>query len=73
LVDENGGVMQDTHARSSVLVGRHMVQLCLFVAAWSADSPQFHQWILFDDVWAASHAALANGLLRWTARWDALS
>lgn len=33
----------------------------------------FHQWVLFDDVWARAHPLLANGLLRWTSRWDVLT
>jgi hypothetical protein len=33
----------------------------------------FHQWILFDDVWASAHADLANALLRFARRWDVLS
>ncbi len=33
----------------------------------------FHQWILFDDLWAGEHEHLAQSLLRFAARWDVLS
>ena len=33
----------------------------------------YHQWIFFDDQWAAAHPDLANSLLRYTRCWDMLS
>lgn len=33
----------------------------------------FTQWIFFDDRWAAAHPILAEGLLRYAARWDVLT
>jgi hypothetical protein len=33
----------------------------------------YHQWILFDDLWAGEHEHLAQSLLRFESRWDVLS
>ena len=30
----------------------------------------YERWYLFDDVWAATHPALASSLLRCAASWD---
>ncbi|MBX2804130.1 MAG: hypothetical protein KTR31_41095 [Myxococcales bacterium] len=72
LLDEQGGPDADSVRRAMVAVSPHLAQACFFVAEWSADSPQFHQWIFFDDVWAQAHPEMANALLRWTAGWDLL-
>jgi hypothetical protein len=33
----------------------------------------YHQWIVFDDLWASAHSDLANGLLAWASGWDVLA
>jgi uncharacterized protein (TIGR02996 family) len=73
LVDEAGGVEERGLELSRLSVGEHIAQLSLFTAEWNEGKPMFHQWVLFDDVWAGNHPALANGLLRFAARWDVLS
>jgi hypothetical protein len=57
--------------RSLIHVEPHLAQMCLDVS--HSDELYFGQWILFDDLWAGAHPALANALLRWCARWDVLS
>jgi hypothetical protein len=32
----------------------------------------YHQWYLFDDLWASAHPDLANAILRYASRWDVL-
>jgi hypothetical protein len=32
----------------------------------------YHQWIVFDDLWASAHPELANGLLEWASTWAVL-
>jgi uncharacterized protein (TIGR02996 family) len=59
-------------ARSRIQVEEHLAQLCLHVARWS-DTDLYHQWIFFDDRWAAAHPDLANGILRYQRCWDVLS
>ncbi|MBY0228670.1 MAG: hypothetical protein K2W96_05255, partial [Gemmataceae bacterium] len=49
----------------------HLAQMCLDRS--HAEEPYFGQWILFDDLWASAHPAMADALLRWCARWDVLS
>jgi uncharacterized protein (TIGR02996 family) len=56
---------------SLVSVGSNVAQLCLYIGTWSR--PMYHQWILFDDVWARAHPALADGVLRFARRWNVLS
>ena len=33
----------------------------------------YHQWIIFDDLWAGRHPDLAKGILTYAKRWDVLS
>jgi uncharacterized protein (TIGR02996 family) len=49
-------------------VEEHLAQVCLHQA-----ENLFHQWILFDDLWASAHPDLANALLRFARRWDVLT
>ena len=53
-------------------MGEHLAQACKHVGAGSRQGKEYHQWIFFDDVWASAHTELANGLLRFAARWDVL-
>jgi uncharacterized protein (TIGR02996 family) len=50
----------------------HMVQACFHTARWGKDD-LYHQWIFFDDRWAAAHPTLAAGILTFASRWDVLS
>jgi hypothetical protein len=55
----------------------HVAQLCLNdtapCARYGRRYESYFQWIFFDDLWAAAHADLATGLLRFASRWDVLS
>ena len=53
---------------SQVHVEDHLAQLCLHDRGWA-----WHQWYLFDDLWAGAHADIANSLLNYGRRWDVLS
>jgi hypothetical protein len=57
-------------SKSLVSVGEHIAQLCLSVG-W--ESEMYHQWIIFDDLWAGEHSDLADGILRYANRWDVLT
>jgi len=57
--------------KNLIHVEDHLAQGCLH--AGTIDSPHYHQWIFFDDQWASAHSDLANGILRFAARWDVLS
>jgi uncharacterized protein (TIGR02996 family) len=56
---------------SLIHVEAHLAQMCLDVSR--TEKHYFHQWILFDDLWASAHPDLANAILRFAARWDVLS
>lgn len=58
--------------RSLARVEDHLAQLCLHTGRWGKDD-LFHQWFLFDDLWAGAHPALADAVLRYARRWDVLS
>lgn len=57
-------------SRSLVGTGDHIAQLCLHTG-W--EDRMYHQWFLFDDLWAGEHPDLADGVLRYAKRWDVLS
>jgi uncharacterized protein (TIGR02996 family) len=54
--------------KSRVQVDEHVAVLCRHVNQWNA----YHQWYLFDDLWASAQPDLANAILRYAARWDVL-
>jgi hypothetical protein len=61
-----------------VQCGEHLAQIGVHSGTWQyiagpGKTPLFQQWIFFDDLWAAAHPALANGILRFAQRWDVLS
>jgi hypothetical protein len=64
-------------ALSLIQVEEHVAQLCLNVIApcvqFGHRYEMYFQWIFFDDLWASAHPDLANGLLRYSSRWDVLS
>ena len=57
-------------SKSIIEIGDHLAQLCLHVG-WMAE--MYHQWIIFDDLWAGANPALAEGILRYGQRWDVLT
>jgi len=68
------GSALDELGRKSLIHGEeHLIQMCLDGSHDDEASPYFGQWILFDDLWASAHPALADALLTWCARWDVLS
>jgi uncharacterized protein (TIGR02996 family) len=63
-----------------VKVTPHLAQACKHEMRFTIHSPGrsivrdvYTQWIFFDDCWAAAHPSLADGLLRFAARWDVLT
>jgi hypothetical protein len=58
--------------KSLVHVDDHLAQLCLHVDCWDGVD-LYHQWFVFDDLWAGAHPDLANALLRYARTWDVLS
>jgi uncharacterized protein (TIGR02996 family) len=64
----------DRPSRSRVQVDEHVAHLCLNVeqCLWT-DRDSFHQWLLFDDLWASAHPDLADSILRYVRRWDVLT
>jgi uncharacterized protein (TIGR02996 family) len=50
----------------------HLIQVCKHIQTFGSDD-LYHQWILFDDLWAAAHPSLANGILTFASCWDVLS
>ena len=50
----------------------HLAQLCLHVGDFFGKDT-YHQWIIFDDLWAGEHPDLAEGILRYAKRWDVLT
>jgi uncharacterized protein (TIGR02996 family) len=72
--NEKPNRLLDRPSDSLVQADEHVAQLCLQVGQcfWT-DRPSFHQWYLFDDLWASAHPDLANGILRYVRRWDVLT
>jgi uncharacterized protein (TIGR02996 family) len=69
---------RDTHdpAKTLVRINEHVAEFCWHIACWEVtrnNQQVYHQWIFFDDQWAAAHPDLANSLLRYTRCWDMLS
>ena len=59
-------------SKDMLRVTPHMVQAVFHVARWGKDD-LYHQWIFFDDRWAAAHPTLASGVLTFAWRWDVLT
>ena len=53
-------------ARSRIHATQHLLQAAIHVDYLFG----YERWYLFDDVWAATHPALASSLLRCAASWD---
>ena len=72
IVSNLRGVFDHDASKSVVSTSANILQLCLH-AGDLFGSDLYHQWILFDDLWAGEHPDLANGVLRFAQRWDVLS
>jgi uncharacterized protein (TIGR02996 family) len=66
-------------ARDLVRVTPHMAQAAKHEGSWPEESfmwftphDTFETWVVFDDCWAAAHKSLAEGLVRFSTRWDVL-
>jgi uncharacterized protein (TIGR02996 family) len=59
-------------SKDMIRVTPHMVQACFHTARWGKKD-LYHQWIFFDDRWAAAHPTLAAGILTFASRWDVLT
>jgi uncharacterized protein (TIGR02996 family) len=63
-------------SKDMIRVTPHMVQAVYHTARWKTprrETDLYHQWIFFDDRWAAAHPTLAAGILTFASRWDVLS
>jgi uncharacterized protein (TIGR02996 family) len=70
---EDGSVKKNRKpSKDLIRVTPHMVQACFHTASWGK-TDLYHQWIFFDDRWAAAHPTLAAGILTFASRWDVLS
>lgn len=62
---------------SRIHAEEHLAQLCIHTLSQTLARGKvrnhWDQWYFFDDLWASAHPALANGLLNYGLRWDALS
>ena len=66
------GELDHDPSKSMVGASDHLAQLCLQVGDFFGKEA-FHQWIIFDDLWAGQHPDLAGGILRYAKRWDVLT
>jgi hypothetical protein len=66
------GELDHDPSKSLVAISAHLAQLCLHVGDFFG-SDVHHQWVIFDDLWAGAHTALAESVLRFAKRWDVLS
>jgi uncharacterized protein (TIGR02996 family) len=66
------GLANHDPGQSLVHVEDHLAQLCLHTGRWEKRD-LFHQWFLFDDLWAGANLSLANTVLKYARRWDVLS
>ena len=58
--------------KTKIAISEHLAQACLFYATfnYSTRSPDiYHQWWLFDDLWAAENEDLAQGLIKFCVDW----
>lgn len=58
-----------------VLVQGHIAQTSFYDPELCPDdrvADQYHNWILFDDLWAGANPDMANSILRFASRWDVL-
>src|SRR5262249_6742944 len=56
-------------SRTLISVQEHIAQMCLPTAHFN-EINCYHQWFLFDDLWAATHPDLARSLLFYAGHWD---
>ena len=66
------GVLDHDPSKSLAEASEHLAQLCLHVGDFFGKDA-YHQWIIFDDLWAGEHPDLAEGILRYAKRWDVLT
>jgi hypothetical protein len=59
-------------AKSLIQVDSHIAQASIHTDRWGSVD-LYNRWILFDDLWAAANADLANAILRYGNRWDVLT
>ncbi len=63
----SGAFKQDADPSKSVVhVGKHAALFCPHTSSFFGHE----QWVLFDDLWAAAHPALAASILRYAWTWD---
>jgi hypothetical protein len=66
------GVQDHDPSKSLVGASDDLAQLCLHVGDFFGKDV-YHQWIIFDDLWAGEHRDLAEAILRYAKRWDVLT
>jgi uncharacterized protein (TIGR02996 family) len=74
LEGELPGPWAEPPTRSLWQVDEHCAVLDAHVGRcfWT-ERDSFHQWYLFDDLWASAHPGLASAILRFVQRWDVLT
>jgi hypothetical protein len=71
-VNTLGGTFDHDPSKSLIGTSDNLLQLCLHTGTCFGNDV-FHQWIIFDDLWAGQHPYLAEGVLRYAKRWDVLT
>lgn len=56
---------------SKVFFSEHLIQVS-FHTGKIKNKDTYDYWIIFDDLWATTHPALANSILNFTIRWNVL-
>lgn len=62
--------------KSKLQVDTHVAQVSIHTDRWNLGNNSvdlYNRWILFDDIWARNYPELANSILSYATRWDALS
>jgi uncharacterized protein (TIGR02996 family) len=68
----NRNALKRRAEKALVQTAEHVAQAYLHTDRWD-DRDLYHQWFLFDDLWASAHPALAQSILRYADRWDVLT
>jgi hypothetical protein len=66
------GTLNHDPTKSQLGASDHIAQLCLHIGDFFGKDT-YHQWIIFDDLWAGANWDLAEGILRYGKRWDVLT
>ena len=70
LLSQYGKKLQEHDMPLHLAASDHLAQMC--IPAFPTLGT-YHQWYFFDDLWATSHSALADGVMCYLLRWDVLT